>query len=105
MGDPETALGGFVFALSSAPLWLWDSLATWIRLSFVGKSPVDRSTGNRPRGASAFKIPSLESPGAGEEDPTPDHVRALGFCLSSDGKKYLMAEFSLSTMSDRVGNP
>lgn len=77
----------FVFASTSAPLWLWDSLATWIRLSFVGKSPVDRSTGNRPRGTPACDIPSLESPGAGEEDPTPDHVRALGFHLSSDGKR------------------
>lgn len=94
-----------MFASSSARLWLWDSLATWIRLSVEGKSPVDRSTCNQPRGTSAFKIPSLEAPGAGEEDSTPDHVRALRFHLSSGGEKqHFMAEFSLSTFSDRIGN-
>lgn len=42
--NPESASVqwiGFVFASSSAPLWLWDSLTAWVRLSFVGKFPED----------------------------------------------------------------
>lgn len=62
-GNLGIASGAFVFASSSVLLWLWDFLATWIRLSFVGKSPLDRSTSKQPRGTLAFKIPSLNLPG------------------------------------------